>query len=913
MSLARSNFVILALYSALAVALTYPLVLFFSDHVAGTEIWALDEYSFVWSQWWIKHALFDLDTNPLWTRLVFYPLGLNLASFTMLWAHAVLGLPVQLAFGLIPATNATVLGSFVLGAFGMYLLASYLLRNAGFERPHRQFAAFAAGVVFAFTSSRMVYAALGHYNILATQWIPLYVLFLIKTVASHSEAHPADISHRASFKYPLLGGLFAALTLYADAGHGPLLVLFTLLYLAFKWRSAFRLGALARLFVIAAVTVLLFLPLLLPLMSEILESGYQMPGWGHAENLHVDLFGFFATTGLHPLTRNWTQELDLVRQQISRFKDVNTFFVGYATALAALAGAIVFRKTLRVWIASVLVFAALSMGPLLSINGKSTFDLDGLSVTFPMPFLLIHYIPFLKENRVPNRYSILVVLALAVLIGYAIAWLLGKTQGRSGQRLLGRLGGMALAGVVLAALVVEHLALPLPLSDARVPEVYRQIAQEDGDYAILSLPLGWRNSFTTQGAEDTRTQYYQAGHGKYLLSGNTSRNAPFLFEYFNRISLFNSISQIELYQPVSDETMARDKSEAAALAAFFDIRYVVVNPSPPGRLPFADTREATLSYIRQVMPLGEEIYNQDGVVAYRVNQAPLASSWRIEFGTDQAHLFQAEGWDRDEVIGGAPANWANRSDPRFLLPLRVVKDHALTIRALPFTYPESPVQAMEIAVNGQMVERFELKAGWEDYVTTIPARLLRSGINDIVLHFNYAVRPRDVIPTDFRIGKTEISSPVDIIVNSADLGSIKVAGREVSLLGRGYNVVVVDPKTGAVVKAKVFNTADDRSQSRAMTDFVGQVANGQIVAIASQEEVAGSLGDGTIAALRSIGAQIDIRQNPDRSHALIGVKGAPPGSAIEQSSQGTSFISVGHSPDERTLAAAVSVITIQAK
>ncbi|OGO33451.1 MAG: hypothetical protein A2Z03_10845 [Chloroflexi bacterium RBG_16_56_8] len=182
-----------------------------------------------------------------------------------------------------------------------------------------------------------------------------------------------------------------------------------------------------------------------------------------------------------------------------------------------------------------------------------------------------------------------------------------------------------------------------------------------------------------------------------------------------------------------------------------------------------------------------------------------------------------------------------------------------------------------------------------------------------MLRFGYCVRPWDVLPPNYAIGSTGTTSPGDIVVNSGELGSIKINGREASPLGRGYNVVVVDPKDGAVTSAKVFNTADDRAQSRALTDFIATLPNGFLVAVASQEEVAGNLGDNTVKALRTLGAQMDIRQNPDYSHALIGVKGAERGAALEQAQAGTSFISVGHSPDERTLAAAVSTVIIEKK
>jgi hypothetical protein len=82
--------------------------------------------------------------------------------------------------------------------------------------------------------------------------------------------------------------------------------------------------------------------------------------------------------------------------------------------------------------------------------------------------------------------------ALAVLAGYGAAWLLGSLNARLERRGAARgalrqermprvfavFGITALIGLAIAA---EHLAVPLPTTDARVPEVYRRIAQEPGE------------------------------------------------------------------------------------------------------------------------------------------------------------------------------------------------------------------------------------------------------------------------------------------------------------------------------------------------------------------------------------------------------------------------------------------------
>lgn len=893
----RMHMLVLAAYILLALALTYPLVAHFSDHVPGTTTWSMDEYGYVWNNWWFKHAVFERGVNPFQTNYILYPVGTSLVLYTFTLLHVLLGLPIQFAFGLIPASNAELLFAFVLSGYGAFLLARYLVRQMyprEIDTAAMTLAAFTGGAVFAFASNRFVYAALGHYNVVASEWMPFYILFLIKTV------------RETRWQNAGLAGLFAACALYVEPTHAALLVLFTLVYLACAGRAVWRRAVIARLLGVVGVAAILFAPLFAPMLSELYASGYTLPGWGHSEKLLVDLFGFFAPTSLHPLARGWESELALVRQGIARFVDVNTVFVGYVTLALASVAAIRFWRTLKVWAISAFAFAVLSLGPVLHIAGKAQFDFDGLAVTFPLPFLLLHYLPLIKENRVPNRFGVLVMLALAVLVACALAW--------TSQKLKTKIPRWHLLFVFafLFLILFEHLSVPLPLTDARIPDVYAQIAREPGDFAVLTLPLGWRNSFGQIGAEDARTQYYQSAHKKFTFAANIQRNPPFLFEYFDRLPILHSLAEIEAYRPITDETLARDRALAPTLLAFFDVRFLVIQPAIPGRPPYSDTHDAAADYARAVLPLGDKVYERDGVIAYRVQQAPLPTTQVIAFGADTAYPYQAEGWGRAGVIADQPANWATQTDARVLFPVRELADYRVTLRALPYTFVRAPTQTLEIRVNDQPLQKFEMSPAWTDYTVTIPARLVRAGLNDLGLRFAYVARPRDVLPANFAIGATGATSPVDIVANSGDLGSIKVNGREASLLGRGYNVVVIDPRSGAVIAAKAYNTMEDRAHSRAMTDFLAQIPNGMIVAVAAQEQAGANLGERTVAGLQALGARIDLRAQPGNTHAFIGVKGAARGTAVEQArGDGAAFVFVGHAPEDTARAAAVTTIRIE--
>ncbi len=910
----RRHFLILILYALLTVLLTYPLVMQMGDHVPGTATWSMDEYGYVWNNWWFKYALFDRGTNPFYTNYLFYPLGTSLVLYAYTLLHVMLALPLQFAFGLIPAVNTTVLFSFVVAAFGMYLFVFYLLRVSlrHWSREHGErlgeaasnptlhtLAAFVAGLAFAFTSNRFVYLSLGHYNIIASEWLPFYLLFFFKTLLE------------PRWKNALLAGLFAAFALYTETTDGVLITLLSLVILLFEWRLLTR-ATLTRLVTLGTTATVLFAPLLLPTLNEIFASGYSLPGWGHSEKLLVDLNGFFTPTSLNPFTRNWENELDLVRRGVSRFSDINTFVVGYVTALLALIGFGRFARRTKLWLAVILIFAILTLGPLLHINGIAEFDLDGLTTTVPMPFLLLHYIPLVKENRVPNRYSILVTIGLAVLIAYAVWYVLSITYSRlqTKQHTTRNILLSAVCLLLSALLLLEHLALPLPLTDARAPEVYARISREPGDFTVLSLPLGWRNSFGQTGAEDTRTQYYQAISDKFLLTGQIQRNPPFLFNYFERAPILSSLIALETYKDVSAEALARDRAAASAFVYFFDARYLVVNAPVANRPPYSDTHDRVVEYLQQVLPLGEKIYDQAGTLAYKINPPAPPARLRVDFGTAAASLYQGEGWTNDEQIGGATGNWATRQNARVLIPLREVKDYALTFRALPCDYA-GHTQTVTLTVNGRALAPLSLKPGWNEYAITLPRDALHSGLNDLTWQFGYLVRPSKAIPPQFEIGKTGVTSPADIAVQStSEFGSIKVAGHEVSPLKRGYNLAVVDPKTGAVLDAKNFDTGGESIQeSRDLTAFIKQVPAGMIVAGAVQEEAAPMLREGSAGAIKSLGLDTDLRGTEGHTHAFIAVKGKS--GSLEATGAGPSTVSVGHNIDNRLLGVAFDWIQVE--
>ncbi|MGC8781000.1 MAG: hypothetical protein ACP5UQ_09065, partial [Anaerolineae bacterium] len=477
----------MAVLSGLSLALTWPLVAHFATHVPGDGI---DDPSLAWNLWWLKHALIDRPQNPFQVAWQFWPVGINLAFYTLTILNGMLAIPVQVAFGIIPAYNVLLLSSFVLSGFGAYLLCLDFLRAAG-DRPrtgheytNKSWAAMVGALLYAFASARFFYAALGQGNIVSSQWVPFAVLYILRAV--RPGGRPRDAA---------LAALFVVLQAYAELTYASFLGIF--LAVAVLWRLVVmrresgagapqakaevlqaRAGALQAMIVRVALLAALCSIGLTPILANMLpdlaaEGDFFTSGGGFADIFSADLTGYLLPTQLHPIFGDLTRAIthDSMPQPDGTHFPVNKgqhIFVGYsALALAAIG----FRRSPRraeraLFAFAALLFFALTLGPHLRVAGH---DLG-----IPLPFDLVARLPLYKGNRYPSRYSVMLLICLAPPVAAGAAHLAGR---------LGRIGPARVFSALALLVLFEHLSLPLPLSDLRVPAIYEQVAKAQGDFA----------------------------------------------------------------------------------------------------------------------------------------------------------------------------------------------------------------------------------------------------------------------------------------------------------------------------------------------------------------------------------------------------------------------------------------------
>jgi len=152
-------------------------------------------------------------------------------------------------------------------------------------------------MIFAFYPYKFAHL-LGHYNLVTTQWIPFYILFLARMTKESS---------KRKFLNGVWAGLFLFFTALTDHYYLIFLGIFTILYLGhvfFNDRKRIINLSFFKSFAILIGTFFIgFLPVLSLAIMEILHGQYAavpMGGHGRANTYVADLFAFFTPSVLHP-------------------------------------------------------------------------------------------------------------------------------------------------------------------------------------------------------------------------------------------------------------------------------------------------------------------------------------------------------------------------------------------------------------------------------------------------------------------------------------------------------------------------------------------------------------------------------------------------------------------------------------
>ncbi len=446
--------------------------------------------------------------TPLFTDLLYHPTGVGLYFHTLNPFNGLTTLPIQLSAGLIPAYNAVVLISWVLGGYGTFLLALYVLTRTQSAIRHSPFAhssAFIAGLIFTFSPFHMAHL-LGHMQVMSLEWIPFYILALM-------QATDRAKSGRAWGRHALMAGLFLTLVGLCDWYFVLYLFLFTGLYLGFSildfrfWISGssqdrphpnpkskiLNLKSLLPAIVAGLLFVLLLSPMLLPMIREARQFSFMVRPSSDLYILSASLMDFLVPNRLHTLFR--PESFTWIGNQLAPVSE-RTISIGYTVMALALIAAWRDRRRSGFWLISAGFFLLLALGPAIHLGNITQADIPTGDVPASWtPYGLVNrLIPFMRISRSVSRFAVMVQLSLAVAAAIGLfnfrLWILdfGLKSGGDGtlnpkskieNRKFSRT--LALPLIVITFILAEFWVAPFPVSPPDTPGFYAQLAQEPGN------------------------------------------------------------------------------------------------------------------------------------------------------------------------------------------------------------------------------------------------------------------------------------------------------------------------------------------------------------------------------------------------------------------------------------------------
>ncbi|MFH1403606.1 MAG: hypothetical protein ABIH11_04975 [Candidatus Altiarchaeota archaeon] len=512
----RRHVTVIMVYTNLALLMTYPLVAHLHDAVPGED----DVWKMMWYLWWGGESLSSFK-NPYHTDLWFAPYGKSLVFHSNILSLSLLSLPLQHLLSLAASYNMLCIMAFAFSGYGMYLLVRRLTGNDK--------ASLVSGLIFAFTPLRFT-RLLGHLNLVSTQWIPFYILFLLRTLDNDDR------------RDPVLAGIFFALISATFLFQSVVAFIITLALIAERivWdrEKTMKTVIIRRLGFAVLTASVLISPLILEVFSNYGRG--IMPGAGVSSVFNsADLLAYATPPQSHPILSGFFSGRRVFYSGGSMESQV---FIGFTViSLSLLSTFLVWKsRQLRVWLLIAVIFITLSLGPFLRMGGVVVvyknqvpdgafmgdkkvsssmiygfYRLLGGLAEYPesysptseysyayLPYTLVDGLPFMDLSRTPSRFSLGLIVAVSVLSGFTLSWILGR-------------GGRPwLMPLITALILFESLALPIPLS--HLPEtsgVYGIIGDDPGDFIIHEKPYG--NFFHTQTL-----------HGKKILSGYVKSEAP---------------------------------------------------------------------------------------------------------------------------------------------------------------------------------------------------------------------------------------------------------------------------------------------------------------------------------------------------------------------------------------------------
>lgn len=634
------------------------------------------------------------------------------------------------------ATLVIVFLNFFLASIFMYLLLRRLKIHFALS--------FLISLIYSF-NPYLSYRVLGHYTYTTHYFFPLLFLSLIW----FTEQKNLFKKSLSALIIGLLLGLFFFANPYYFIMFALALLFYGIWYLIFLRRFFFHSFKL-HIFGIVIIGIS-FLLSLFPWLLQVkqwwqFERNLEKSSLYRPIILSADVFNFITPSEYNPLYALLVKSLNRLSGVFSKV----AYFFFYNWERFAYPGIIIIlvyflillynrRLSKKLWqriklpFFISLFFALLTLGPFLKIFNRWFVVVDeGIKIYFPLPFLLIFYLPIINIVSAPARFITAFVFFACLTVAFTLNHFLSRIQKRP---------SLPFFGVLFLIFFLDQFYLVSQYPKWKLPiKIYQYIKQDPQEITILEIPFVIRDGLRYRG--DVHALSPMKGvllHQKPIIGGYLSRVSPAIFSYYDNLPFISYLAEIidkgnfVLYKQRPQTPKVRPFTASIALAkkemGFLGIKYILLK----------EGEKYTLTISELLKKIGFSPVMKESSYALWTNSSLEKDFNEVKFGSEDDFLYAGENLGPREI----DFRWAQGRFAKIFFKTNDTLKTKLRFQAAAFHQP----QIARIYLNQKYIAAKNISTTKQELSVNV-AKQVRTGINEIFFEFSRNFKPAVVLPNN---------------------------------------------------------------------------------------------------------------------------------------------------------------------
>ncbi|MFH1905637.1 MAG: YfhO family protein [bacterium] len=472
------------IFAILTLLMTWPVILNINKYIYGYPDDTLATLAGLWHH---KFAILH-NLDPGLRPHIAFPFGEGVSPYSYPIFEQITGI-LTLLTNEIVTWNMLSVSNFILSAIFMYLLVKYLTKN--------KISALISGLIYGFCP-HICMQSFNHIHMAAIQWMPLYILFLLKLIFERS------------YRNAVLCGVFYALVVFSNPYYGYYMLLFTAIFIVFLLLKHIKnLGQVIKKdkFKILKLAGIAFFSALIIVVSfehKVIKAIFSKSKSRETQAVYIRPLEGLRFSSARPKDFLLPPRTNPILKNISKpfmspdFGSMidHTLYLGYTPLILSIIAVCFWRRrknsklktqnsklsfVVPFFVVVFFAFGIMSSPPWIPIGA---LKLNSAPFKLPMPSYFLHKL--FPMFRYYSRMVVVMMISLSVLSGIGIKFLLEKFKIKNLKLKI------IFAGVIFVLIGVEYINIPpFHYFDSTPPKLYTWLAKQEGEFnsAIAEYPM----------------------------------------------------------------------------------------------------------------------------------------------------------------------------------------------------------------------------------------------------------------------------------------------------------------------------------------------------------------------------------------------------------------------------------------